>query len=44
MDVQYPVVIQIVALESNTHHGDPSSPRQSHATVATVDITSDGNG
>ena len=43
VDAVYPVVIQLVALE-HTSHGDAGSPRQSHATVGTVEITSDGNG
>ena len=43
IDVMYPVVIKMVALE-HTSHGDAGCPRQSHATVATVDVTSDGNG
>ena len=43
VDAVYPVVIQLVALE-HTSHGDTGGPRQSHATVGTVEITSDGNG
>ena len=43
MDAEYPVVIQLVALEHSSH-GDAGCPRQSHATVATVEVTSDGNG
>ena len=43
MDTVYPVVIQLVALE-NSSHGEAGCPRQSHATVATVEVTSDGNG
>ena len=37
------MVIQLVALEHSSH-GDAGCPRQSHATVATVEVTSDGNG
>ena len=43
VDAEYPVVIQLVALEHSSH-GDAGCPRQSHATVATVEVTSDGNG
>ena len=38
MDAEYPVVIQLVALEHSSH-GDAGCPRQSHATVATVEVT-----